>query len=144
MIELRVQKLDEEAILPTKGSVDSAGLDIYAVETVTIPANCGRVVVRTGLAVQPEDKNAYLRVAPRSGLAVKYGIDVLAGVVDYDYTGEVLVCMVNLSKDEYTVRSGDRIAQLICEKIFPISEVREVDNLTKTERGDKGFGSTGK
>ena len=144
MIELKVQKLREDAILPTRGSNESAGLDVYAVETIAVPANCGRVVVKTGIAIQPEDKNAYIRIAPRSGLAVKHGIDVLAGVVDYDYTGEVLVCLVNFSNKEYKVNAGDRIAQLICERIFPISEIREVDNLSQTERGDKGFGSTGK
>ena len=142
MIELKVKKLDDNAILPTRGSDQSAGLDIYAAETVNIPANCGRAVVKTGISIQAEDNNCYLRIAPRSGLAIKYGIDVLAGVVDYDYTGEVQVCMVNFSDKAYTVKSGDRIAQLIGEKIFYM-EAREVDVIETTERGDQGFGSTG-
>ena len=106
-----------------------------------VPAG-GREVVKTDIQIAvPED--CYGRVAPRSGLAVKKFLDVGAGVVDKDYRGNVGVVLFNFSKHDFEVHRGDRIAQLICEKIsYP--EIQEVSSLDETERGSNGYGSTGK
>lgn len=85
----------------------------------------------------------YGRVAPRSGLAVKNFIDVGAGVVDSDYRGNVGVVLFNFSDEDFQVKKGDKVAQLICEKIEYPELIEEKENLTVTERGDAGFGSTG-
>ncbi|CAG2214482.1 unnamed protein product [Mytilus edulis] len=87
-------------------------------------------------------EGCYGRVAPRSGLAAKHFIDVGAGVIDQDYRGNVGVIMFNFGEQEFVVNKGDRIAQLICERIY-IPELEECENLNATERGDGGFGSTG-
>ena len=101
-----------------------------------------RHLVRTGLelAIPP---NHYGRVAPRSGLAVKAGIDVMAGVIDEDYRGEVGVVLVNLGDEPVTINVGDRIAQLLVEKIGKPEVVEVFQPLDATERGANGFGSTG-
>ena len=107
---------------------------------VIVPAH-GRAVVKTGLAIAiPE--NTYARIAPRSGLAVKKFIDTGAGVVDYDYRGEVGVVLFNHADEDFEVKVGDRVAQLILECIS-MADCEEVDELFDTERGSGGFGSTG-
>lgn len=134
------KKLSDQAILPSRGSSLAAGLDLSSIETVTIEAGT-KAIVSTGLAVAiPE--NTYLRIAPRSGLAAKHSIDVLAGVVDADYRGEIKVILVNLGRGSFTINKGDRIAQAILEKCV-IAEVIETNDLDQTERGINGFGSTG-
>lgn len=105
-----------------------------------IPAR-GKAVVKTDIQVElPE--GCYGRVAPRSGLAVKNFIDVGAGVIDEDYRGNVGVVLFNHSDVDFPVAKGDRIAQLICERIF-YPTIEEVDDLSDTKRGAGGFGSTG-
>ncbi|XP_006817345.1 deoxyuridine 5'-triphosphate nucleotidohydrolase-like [Saccoglossus kowalevskii] len=95
----------------------------------------------TDIQIQLPD-GCYGRVAPRSGLAVKHFIDVGAGVIDQDYRGNVGVVMFNFSESEFEVKKGDRIAQLICEKIY-MPELEECEKLDDSERGVGGFGSTG-
>ncbi len=130
-----------------RGSEESAGLDISADVkmggSLLIPAG-GRLAIPTGVYVKIP-KGHYGRVAPRSGLAFKYGIDVLAGVIDSDYRGEIKVILLNTSDVEYEVEDGERIAQLIIEKIAipDLFVVGHIDDLGSTERGEKGFGSTG-
>jgi dUTP pyrophosphatase len=140
MSTIAVKKLRFDAIIPTRGSKDAAGLDLYAVDYITIPAG-GRVLVPTGISISIP-KNTYFRIAPRSGLAYKSGIDVLAGVIDSDYRGEIKVLLINLSKDVFSIARGDRIAQGILE-LIDIPEVIEVESLDDTDRGSGGFGSTG-
>ena len=98
---LRFKRLHPEARLPARGSALAAGLDLCAVERVTIQPG-GRAAVRTGLAVEIP-AGFYGRVAPRSGLAVRHGIDVLAGVIDADYRGEILCALVNLGREPFEV-----------------------------------------
>jgi len=143
MASFRVFKDVPEAVLPKLGSAGAAGYDLSSVETKVVPAR-GRCVVSTGLRVQvPAD--CYARIAPRSGLAVKHGIDIGAGVVDSDYLGIVGVVMFNTGDNDFQVNAGDRIAQLICERIYtPVwEEVSSLADFEETERGDGGFGSTG-
>jgi len=147
---LFIKKLDPSAIVPIRGSRHAAGYDLSS--SVDISIGQGAVIsVPTGIAVGIPD-GYYGRVAPRSGLALK-GVDVLGGVIDPDYTGEVKVLLVwnnpmGMSKDnsssmnEFKISKGDRIAQLVLEKIITPS-VQVVDNLEDTQRGTSGFGSTG-
>src|SRR5437588_3761461 len=109
-------------------------------ELATIPPN-ERMAVSTGIAIATPP-GTYARIAPRSGLAAKYSIDIGAGVIDQDYRGEIKVILINHSKYPYQVRPGDRIAQLILEKIL-LAKAERTEVLDKTTRGNKGFGSTG-
>ena len=134
------KRLHPEARLPTRGSAGAAGLDLYAVERVTI-APRARAAVRTGLAAAVP-RGFYGRVAPRSGLAVRHGIDVLAGVVDSDYRGEILCALVNHGEEPFEVEPGARVAQLVVEAIAT-PEPAWAEELEETVRGAGGFGSTG-
>jgi dUTP pyrophosphatase len=137
---LRFKKLDSNATLPTRGSLAAAGLDLYSIEAVYLHPN-QRLLVRTGLAVAiPE--GCYGRLAPRSGLATKMGLDVLAGVIDSDYRGEVQCLLYNTSNEIVELPAQTRICQLIIETIVTPTPVL-VDDLTDTMRGSGGFGSTG-
>jgi len=137
---LRVKRLSPEAVLPVRGSVHAAGFDLAAAQAATVPAG-GKAIVKTGLSIAiPE--GTYARIAPRSGLAAKRMINVGAGVVDFDYRGEVGVVLFNHGPEAFEVAVGDRIAQLILEKVSMV-ECVEVDSLEETARGAGGFGSTG-
>jgi dUTP pyrophosphatase len=137
---LMFKRLHPDARLPSRGSERAAGLDLCAVERLTL-APGGRAAVRTGLAVAIP-AGFYGRVAPRSGLAVRHGIDVLAGVVDADYRGEILCALVNHGAEPFEVEPGARIAQLIVEAIAT-PEPEWAEDLEETGRGAGGFGSTG-
>jgi len=139
-IGIRIQRLDEKARIPRKGSKLAAGHDLYSsIEDILIPAN-NRALVKIGLAIAvPEE--TYCRIAPRSGLATK-GITVDAGVIDAYYRGEVKVLLVNHGKLDYKVKLGERIAQLIVERMDD-QEWMETEELDETERAEKGFGSSG-
>ena len=136
---IRKKGLSAKATLPTKGSRMAAGHDIYAINEFTIPAQ-GQVLAEMGIAIGLP-KGTYARVAPRSGLASKKGIAINGGVIDADYTGEIKVIMINHGKSDCRIQAGDRIAQLIIEKI-KTSDMIEVDDLEVTERAGKDFGST--
>ena len=125
--------------MPTKGSRMAAGHDLYAMENIHIPAR-GQVLVETGLAIGLL-KGTYARIAPRSGLASKKRISVGGGVIDADYTGEVKVILINQGKKECLIQAGERMAQIIVEKINTETAV-QVKHLPKTDRGIQGFGST--
>jgi deoxyuridine 5'-triphosphate nucleotidohydrolase len=140
VLALKVKKLSPDAILPVRGTSRAAGYDLFATKSVIIAPH-EKAPVPTDLAVQIPS-GYYGRIAPRSGLAVKHFIDVGAGVIDEDYRGPVIVLLFNFSSDAFQVNKGDRIAQLLLEKIAtPV--VVEVGELDQTERGDGGFGSTG-
>ncbi|KDN52375.1 Deoxyuridine 5-triphosphate nucleotidohydrolase mitochondrial precursor [Tilletiaria anomala UBC 951] len=128
------------AKLPTRGSALSAGYDLYASEDATIPKR-GRAAVQTGIRLAIP-YGCYGRVAPRSGLASKHGIDVGAGVVDADYRGLLGILLFNFTDEDFTIKAGDRIAQLVLERIC-MADIQEVENLDETARGAGGFGSTG-
>jgi dUTP pyrophosphatase len=137
---LLIKRLSEHAVLPQRGSKGAAGYDLASAVDTTIPAR-GRAVVSTDLSIAIPS-GTYARIAPRSGLAVKHFIDTGAGVVDEDYRGTVGVVLFNHGDADYQVKRGDRIAQLILERIVT-PEVVEVDDLEATMRGAGGFGSTG-
>lgn len=137
---IKVKKIHELAIVPKRNNPSDAGADLYAVEQIEIPP-LSRRMVSTGICVEiPE--GFYGRIAPRSGLAVKHGIDVLAGVCDSSYRGEIKVVLYNSdSEKSFEVTYGDKIAQLIIEQHFNFP-LEEVDELSSTIRGNNGFGSS--
>lgn len=137
---LRWAKLTDFAFEPVRGSALAAGLDLRSAYDITVPSR-GKALVKTDLQIQVPH-GAYGRVAPRSGLALKNFIDVGAGVIDEDYRGNLGIILFNHSDIDFEVKRGDRIAQLICERIF-YPELEEVSKLDATERGAAGFGSTG-
>ena len=123
---LEFRRLTRNAAIPKRGSDGATGYDLSSAGDITIPAH-GRGIVKTGLALKVP-KGTYARIAPRSGLSVKKSIDIGAGVVDEDYRGEVGVVLVNNGDQDFPVKQGDRIAQLILEKIKTPS-VQEVQSL---------------
>ncbi|EON62065.1 hypothetical protein W97_01284 [Coniosporium apollinis CBS 100218] len=137
---LQVQKLSEKGRTPTRASALAAGYDVYSAREAVIPAR-GWGMVDTDVAVGVP-AGTYGRIAPRSGLAAKHGIGVNAGVIDADYTGHVRVILMNFSDKDFEVKEGDRIAQLIVERIYT-PEIVEVEQLQSSDRGAGGFGSTG-
>ena len=137
---LRVCRLDPRAVLPRRSHPEDAGYDLTAIEEAVIDPG-KMATLPTGLAVTVP-KGTYGRVAPRSGLASKKGIDILGGVVDRGYTGEVMVIVINNGTVPFVVVPGDRIAQLVLESIV-LADVEEVEELDPTVRGTGGLGSTG-
>ena len=140
MSMLRFKKLDPRAVLPQRGSALAAGLDLFSIEDVEIPPR-QRAVAKTGLAVAIP-AGFYGRIAPRSGLAAKKGLDVLSGVIDSDYRGEVLCLLYNTSDEIINLPEGSKICQLIIEQIITPDAVWATE-LDDTARGAGGFGSTG-
>ncbi|CAL9162223.1 unnamed protein product, partial [Musa hybrid cultivar] len=137
---LKVKKLSDKAVLPSRASPLSAGYDLSSAVETKVPAR-GKALVPTDLSIAIPD-GTYARIAPRSGLAWKHSIDVGAGVIDADYRGPLGVVLFNFSDVDFEVKEGDRIAQLIIERIMT-PEVLQVDDLDSTARGVGGFGSTG-
>jgi dUTP pyrophosphatase len=138
--KLFVKRLHENAVLPTRGSRYSAGLDLYAIQDTNIIPFSNNLV-STGISVLIP-VGYYGRIAPRSGVSVKTGLLVNAGVIDSDYRGEIKIVFQNPTKEHKEFKKGDKVAQLIIEKIA-LLDVQEVVSLEETERGSDGFGSTG-
>ncbi|MEP6742388.1 MAG: dUTP diphosphatase [bacterium] len=137
---LSFKRLDPRAVLPERGSSLAAGLDIYSIEGLTIEPG-RRVLARTGLAVAIPEGH-YGRIAPRSGLAMRTGLDVLSGVIDADYRGEIGCLLYNTGDDAIHLPAQSKICQLIVEKIIMPTPVW-ADEINETDRGSGGFGSTG-
>jgi len=137
---LKVKRLGD-AKLPTYHHEGDAGLDLYSAEEVTLlPGK--KIGVKTGAAVAIPDGYVGL-IWDKSGISMKYGLKTLGGVIDSGYRGEVIVGMVNLGDEPHTFEKGDKVAQMIIQKKESVS-IEEVDELDDTDRGDKGFGSSGK
>ena len=137
---MKVQLLTSQATVPTRGSAGAAGLDLYAAERVYLYPE-QRALVDTGVAIELAHNEVGL-IWPRSGLAVKRGIDTLAGVVDSDYRGSVSVALINHGKEPLNIIRGDRIAQIIIQKCSLV-EPEVVEEIDQTGRAFNGFGSTG-
>ncbi len=144
-MKVNVKKLDENAILPTYGSQCAAGADLYALCNGTLEIEAGAtVLVHTGIAMQIPDGYVGLIYA-RSGLATKRGLAPAnkVGVIDSDYRGEIMVALHNHSHATQSVENGERIAQMVIAP-YLTAEFTQADSLDETERGEGGFGSTGK
>ncbi len=142
-MQIKVKKLDERAILPTRGTLQAAGMDIYALESVSV--NAGEtVLVHTGIALAiPEGYAGFIYA--RSGIATKRGLAPAnkVGVIDADYRGEIMVALHNHSAKTEAVEAGERVAQLVVAPFLSV-ELLPSDTLDETERADAGFGSTGR
>jgi len=140
-ISIPIKKLSDKAVIPTQGTSEAAGYDLYAAED-NVVYSMSRTLVKTNISIAiPE--GYYGRIAPRSGLAFKNGIDILAGVIDSDYRGDIGVVLFNTSTNtEFKVKAGDRIAQIIIEKCHNVHWDIEND-LSNSDRQNAGFGSTG-
>ena len=142
MIELAVRRLRDDAVVPSRAYAGDAGLDLSACERVELGPG-ERAVVPTGVAVAIPDGYAGF-VQPRSGLAARHGISIVnsPGLVDAGYRGELRVVLLNTDREQpFSVEPGTRIAQLV---VLPVPElnVREVEDLPASERGERGFGSS--
>ena len=143
---LKIKKVRENAIIPKRATAGSAGMDLYACVDAPIELNPGdRVMVPTGIAIALPSADMVALIFARSGLAVKKGINLSnsVGVIDSDYRGEIQVGLINQSKETYTLEAGERIAQLVVMPVC-LPEVQQVEELDDTERGEGGFGSTGR
>ena len=140
MNTLRVKKLYSDASRPARADGGAAGYDLFSYDDALVPQG-GKALVPTGLSFTVPE-GTYGRIAPRSGLAWKHSIHVGAGVIDASYSGHVQVVLFNLGSQDVEIKKGDRIAQLILEKI-ETPPVVEVETLETTARGGGGFGSTG-
>jgi dUTP pyrophosphatase len=137
---VKTSLLNPNAKIPTKANINDAGFDLYSTIDTVIPTK-QRKTVNTGIAIQMPDNMAGL-IWPRSGLSVKQGIDVLAGVVDAGYRGEIMVCLYNTSDENVAIHAGDRIAQIIFQEVPRVS-MEFHSTLGSSQRGENGFGSSG-
>jgi dUTP pyrophosphatase len=143
-LELKIEKLPHCAALPAYATKGAAGMDLTAaIETPVTLGSLDRALIPTGIKIQlPEGYEAQIR--PRSGMAIKHGITLsnCVGTIDEDYRGEVCIGIINLSKEDYTINPGDRIAQMVIAKVEQVT-ITPVETLTETQRAAGGFGSTG-
>ena len=156
-MEIKYSKLSPEAKEPFRANPSDAGYDLFSTQYETIEP-FQRKLISTGINIEIPD-GFYGRIAPRSGLACKKGIDVMAGVIDSGYRGEIKVLLINLNLEGYNfkpsafeamfgsmnkldIKPGDRIAQLIIERCYPV-EWKKMKTLDTSARGQDGFGSSG-
>lgn len=142
---LSIQKLRPDAQIPKRATKNSAGYDLYAMLEQSIVMKPGEICrIPTGIAVAPSRSDVALCIFPRSGLSSKYGITLAnaVGLVDSDYRGEIQVPLIHLGKENFTIETGMRIAQLVIVPILT-PELHEVSALDETERGAGGFGASG-
>ena len=138
--DLPIQLLTPKGKIPTCSTYEAPGYDLYSSEDIKVPPRT-RILVSTDFAIQVPP-GTYGRIAPRSGLSVKNCIDIGAGVIDKDYRAQIKILLISHSDTEFLVQQGDRIAQLILEQV-KTPDTKTVQSLQSTERGSKGFGSTG-
>jgi len=140
MVHIKIKKLRKDAKFPNYATPQSAGADLYSTEFHILKPG-ERKLFKTGIAMCiPE--SVYGRIAPRSGLAYKSGLDVMAGVIDPDYRGDVGVILINLGQEDKNILVGDAIAQIIFEKYERAGWFIEESELDETVRGEGGYGST--
>ena len=141
-MKLLVQKIEEDAIVPYKAHKEDAGMDLFSIEDKTLKP-MERKLIHTGIKIELP-KNTEAQIRPRSGLALKNGITVLntPGTIDEGYRGEIGIILINLSKEEFRVEKGMKIAQMVIKPIININ-VEVTRELSESSRGEDGFGSTG-
>lgn len=145
MTELKIKRLNKNAIIPTRATEGSCGYDLHAFtdEAIIIEPK-QRKTIHTGIAIALPNINSVALIYARSGIATKFGIIPAncVGVVDSDYRGEIMVTLTNLSDSAYSINNGDRIAQMVITPVY-LPQLIEVDELENTLRDKSGFGSTG-
>src|SRR5919199_1403063 len=141
-MKLKVVKLNKLAEIPKYAHANDAGLDVFSLEEIEIPAGESKLI-HTGISIElPQGTEAQIR--PRSGLALKHQITVLntPGTIDEGYRGEIGVILINHGKEPFTITQGMKIAQMVITPVVRV-EIEEVNSLSSTSRGTGGFGSTG-
>lgn len=144
MTELRFQRLDPRAVVPSRAHAGDAGLDLCCLEAVELAAG-ERTRVATGIAIELPAGHAGL-IVPRSGLAAKHGVSIVnaPGLIDQGYRGELQVLLLNTDRSApVSLNAGERIAQLVVISVAELTPL-EVDSLGESSRGEKGFGSSGR
>ena len=141
-LEVKIKRIHDDALLPMQANPGDAGMDLYSIETTLIPSGEAKLI-RTGLQIElPKGTEAQIR--PRSGLALKYSVTVLnsPGTIDEGYRGEIGVIIINHGKETFIVEKSMRIAQMVIQTV-PVVQLTEVNELSQSERGSSGFGSSG-
>ncbi|KAB0441589.1 dUTP diphosphatase [Lysinibacillus fusiformis] len=141
-VEVKIKRMHVDAMLPMQANPGDAGMDLYSIETVEIPAG-GTKLIKTGIQIElPKGTEAQIR--PRSGLALKHSITVLnsPGTIDEGYRGEIGVILINHGQDTFLVEKSMRIAQMVIQFV-PTIQLLEVNELSQTVRGTSGFGASG-
>lgn len=138
---IKAKLTHKDAKTPKRATDGSAGYDLYAVESCVVQPNA-RVLIPTGISLEFSENMAAI-IKSRSSLAVQYGFDILAGLIDSDYRGEIKVAGINHGNEPIEFKKGDRIAQIVFTNIYT-SEISLVDDMSETERGKGGFGHTGR
>jgi dUTP pyrophosphatase len=141
-IERGVIKLNEEAKLPTKNNDSDTGYDVYAVEEITIPAK-GSAIVKCGLQVAYITPGYWFETRGRSGLAFKNDVVSFMGTIDNGYRGELGIKLFNFGNHSYIINKGDRVCQIAIVPVYS-ADMTFVDSITESERGENGFGRSGK
>jgi len=140
-MQIKFKKLNENAVAPTYAFKFDAGMDLYCLENISVEPN-QRVQIGTGIAMEIPEGFVGL-IWDKSGLSHKSGLKTVGGVVDSQYRGEIKVGMINLSNETYNFEAGQKIAQMLIQKVEQV-DLMESDTLSETDRGEGGFGSTGK
>ncbi len=140
MVELKIKKLKDNALVPKSAHEGDAGIDLHSTEAHVLEPG-QQTLVSTGISMAIPDGHVGL-VWDRSGFAAKHSIHTLAGVIDSGYRGEVKVVMINLGKEKFQIDEGMRIAQLLVQPVAR-PDIKEAEDLEETKRGEGGFGSTG-
>lgn len=142
-ILVKFKKLSSDAVVPIRKRESDAGFDFYAVEDILVPAH-GNAIAKSNIAWEPDTVLCYMQLKCRSGLGIKNSIEFTsAGVVDASYRGDITGKLYNMTDEDYLIKKGDRCFQGV---ILPLAEITclEVSELNDTDRGTKGFGSSGK
>lgn len=145
-MQLKIKRLNENAIIPKRATEGSAGMDLYACITEEKTISPGEILlIPTGIAIELPSAEYVAYIFARSGLAIKHGITLAnsVGVIDSDYRGEIRIGLCNVGNKSYTVTPNERIAQMVISPVSLMPAV-EAEELSDTERGSGGFGSTGK
>jgi|TARA_Y100000034_G_scaffold46233_1_gene56891 dUTP pyrophosphatase len=143
MVKIKIKKIHPDAIIPKYAHKGDSGMDVYSVEEFELKT-LERKLVKTGLSF--EIPVGYeIQTRPKSGLAIKYGITIVnaPGTIDSCYRGELGIILMNTDKENYSVKKGEKIAQIVLQKVEEIEFIK-TENLNSTSRGENGFGSTGK
>ena len=141
MVELKVKKLRENAIIPCYAHKGDAGLDLFSCIDCSLEQG-QRMLIPTGVSFEIPENHVGL-IWPRSGLSLKKGVDVLAGVIDSGYRGEIGVVLLNTGYDDVVINKGDKVAQILIQPVVGVNVI-EAEFLEETTRNEKNFGSTGK
>jgi len=139
-VKIKIKKLHPDAIIPSYAHSGDAGMDIFSCEDAVIKSN-QRALISTGLAIELPEGYVSL-IWDKSGIASKFGITKMAGVIEHTYRGEYKILLLNTSDKEYIIKKGEKIAQLLIQPIIT-AEIEEVNELSESKRGTNGFGSTG-